>query len=92
MDHRDIAKAYTNPKSSSYYQSATGLHTSLRDQFGKESPSLKNVKKFLRSQKSSYLQTPRHSAEHKLRLGQSARWVFRNSVGVLSMDCAYVSR
>ena len=83
---------YTQLGSPSFYQTALGLHTSLKDQFGEKAPSYKQVKHFLDSKPSDYLQTPKQSARHKLVAGQSARWYHRNSPGLFFVDVAYLKK
>lgn len=89
----DIAKYYTQPLSSGYYQSASGLYSALKEKLGKEdSPSLKQVKEFLNQRKSHYLFTPREASRRRIKRGQSARWITRSAVGIIHADTGFLDR
>lgn len=89
----DLHKEYTQPQSTSFYQSPLGLYTSLKEQYGAEkAPTLKKVKDFLNTQKSHYLHTQRSANRRKVKKGESARWIIRSSIGILHVDCAYLNR
>lgn len=88
----EIAQYYKNPNSPAYFQNVRGLYKSLKDRLGDNAPTLKTVKKFLNTEKSSYLHTPQQASRTRVKKGLSPRWMHRNSVGDLSLDCAYLKR